>query len=907
MSSLIPGYNYDIFISYRQKDNKHDGWVTEFVDNLKGELESTFKEEISVYFDINPHDGLLETHDVDESLKDKLKCLIFIPIISRTYCDPKSFAWEHEFKAFVEQASDDQFGLKVKLPNGNVASRVLPISIYDLDPADIDLCESVLGSVLRGIDFIYAEPGVNRPLKPDDDEKVNLNKTKYRNQINKVGNAIKDIFSGLQPEKQELLPGEKRLVPPGDESSFKDIEHAISLKLSRRILPAGIAVISIIVIVILIFYPRLFKKNDSLASMTFPVTVMNEYGEKEQHRVLRKEYITNKLKVLPFNNETGDSTKNWMGFGIRDALYEDFLQFNYMVINQQDVELAYISFFSRDYYDIDRFMDLQEKIKRADEDNCPYFLTGKYTENDGYFEVSSQLYETSSGSIKNENTFIGNDLFGLVDSISLQTRRDLGVDQIILNSTPDLPVGEITTNNLDAFCKYIEGMHDLLNNGDRRKIRQAVDIDTTFVIPLIHLAFNNLFYQAAPVTARKDINQTMRHRERLSEYRNIETRIIYYRILGEIEKAVRLMEMSRELQPYNSNLLEMLYNIYDENGLDFKAMKTAEEFNKLFPDNPTYQLYLIRAYLLTGRYKKGFKLVERVLETNPDNIDALLSLGELYLRLDDYEAAEEMYNNLIIKFPEQEPFCSLMLEHIEFARVNEPDPDFLKKLPGLYRANHSPMKEINYIIDKQFLANRATTQGGLFLYPVSDTQFVFVYDHYAMIHTYIRDDEGEIIKYLHQENRVDPRAAPKLVFWKQDSLITNAEKLLASGKHSDALVLFKEACASHPEHYYIENYIKHIEFYLSPEYNNYIPVFDSYAGDYSGPEGDLKIIEENGRYYYRTPIFRQFEILPLTKDLFMVPDSYLRTIQFFTENGSVTGFKIIYREVRGDAYFSRVD
>ena len=35
MPSIIEGYNYDIFISYRQKDNKYDGWVTEFVDNLK--------------------------------------------------------------------------------------------------------------------------------------------------------------------------------------------------------------------------------------------------------------------------------------------------------------------------------------------------------------------------------------------------------------------------------------------------------------------------------------------------------------------------------------------------------------------------------------------------------------------------------------------------------------------------------------------------------------------------------------------------------------------------------------------------------------------------------------------------------------------------------------------------------
>jgi hypothetical protein len=120
MASLIPGYEYDIFISYRQKDNRGERWVSEFVESLKAELESTFKEEISVYFDINPHDELLETQDVDASLKEKLKCLVFIPILSRTHCDPKSYAWECEFKAFVEQASHDQYGLKIKLPNGNV-------------------------------------------------------------------------------------------------------------------------------------------------------------------------------------------------------------------------------------------------------------------------------------------------------------------------------------------------------------------------------------------------------------------------------------------------------------------------------------------------------------------------------------------------------------------------------------------------------------------------------------------------------------------------------------------------------------------------------------------------------------------------------------------------------------------
>ena len=210
MSSIIEGYNYDIFISYRQKDNKGDRWVSEFVEALKTELESTFKEEIRVYFDSNPHDGLLETHDVDASLKDKLKCLVFIPIISRTYCDPKSFAWEHEFKAFIEKASQDQFGLKIKLPNGNVASRVLPVCIHDLETSDIKSYEKVLGGVPRGVELIYISSGVNRPLRSkEDNPNDNLNRSFYRDQINKLTLAIKEVISGLSKEPTEMFTEKK--------------------------------------------------------------------------------------------------------------------------------------------------------------------------------------------------------------------------------------------------------------------------------------------------------------------------------------------------------------------------------------------------------------------------------------------------------------------------------------------------------------------------------------------------------------------------------------------------------------------------------------------------------------------------------------------------------------------------
>ncbi|MBW6479890.1 MAG: SUMF1/EgtB/PvdO family nonheme iron enzyme [Bacteroidales bacterium] len=281
MSSIVEGYSYDVFISYRQKDNKYDGWVTEFVDNLKRELDSMFKDEVSVYFDINPQDGLLETHDVDASLERKLKCLIFIPIISRTYCDPRSFAWDHEFKAFIEHASLDQFGLKITLPNGNVANRILPVRINDLDNADIKLLESILGGILRGVDFIYKSAGVNRPLRSkEDNPHDNLNHTIYRDQINKVALTVRDIIESMKvsvsPElaKQkeiQIKESEEKKKIKVDESTGNEViepkqvlrtdkieperEKGISLLMKTRILiPTILGTIAILVITVFLLH-----------------------------------------------------------------------------------------------------------------------------------------------------------------------------------------------------------------------------------------------------------------------------------------------------------------------------------------------------------------------------------------------------------------------------------------------------------------------------------------------------------------------------------------------------------------------------------------------------------------------------------------------------------------------------
>lgn len=197
MASQVPEFEYDIFISYRHNDNR-SGWVTEFVNSLREELATIIKDPVSVYFDSNLYDGLLETHNVDKSLEGKLKSLVFVPVLSQIYCDTKSFAWQHEFCAFNRLALLDTPSRDIPLRNGNVSSRILPIVIHNLDQEDTSLLESELGTKLRSIDFTFRAAGVNRPLRKDDKRSENINNLSYHDQLNKLANAIKEIIAAIK-------------------------------------------------------------------------------------------------------------------------------------------------------------------------------------------------------------------------------------------------------------------------------------------------------------------------------------------------------------------------------------------------------------------------------------------------------------------------------------------------------------------------------------------------------------------------------------------------------------------------------------------------------------------------------------------------------------------------------------
>lgn len=268
-----PGFNFDVFISYRQNDNRiagtgGEGWVNEFVSHLTNELESMVKGGVSIYFDSDPKHGLRETDQVNASIDSHLKSVVFIPVLSQTYCDTASYAWTEEFIRFIRNCTQDALGNSVKLHTGNVVSRVLPVCIHELDHEDQSLVERHLEGRLRAIPFVFKSAGVNRPLRArEDDPMKNINRTLYRDQVNKLALAIKEILETVRkPDQRYATPA-------------REVKRSVILEGLQVAQPPSVRFIAI--------FPLVFKSSHPEEEFLSQGFAEDLFGSLRQIRTLR--------------------------------------------------------------------------------------------------------------------------------------------------------------------------------------------------------------------------------------------------------------------------------------------------------------------------------------------------------------------------------------------------------------------------------------------------------------------------------------------------------------------------------------------------------------------------------------------------------------------------------------------
>lgn len=582
MASIIPGFEYDIFISYRQKDNKYDGWVTEFIENLKKEIEATFKEDVSIYFDSNPHDGLLETHNVNKSLEGKLKCLIFIPILSQTYCDPKSFAWRHEFVAFNKLSKEDQLGRDIKLTNGNVASRILPIKIHDLDAADKATIEKEIGGALRAIDFIYKEPGVNRPLKPADQKADNQNKTDYRNQVNKVANAVKELLAAIQ--QPSLSPINNR-------------QPITSTKSKNR--SFVIAVLTVV----------------ALALAWFAYSKLGA----DKHPTLDKS-----IAVLPFADLSQSKDQEYFSDGLTEELLD-------LLSRQKELRvIGRTSSFA--------FKGKNEDLRTIGEKlGVSYILEGSVRKSGPKLRITTQLIKADDGSHIWSETFERevNDVFGIYDEIAsnIVKKLDLTFSTLSRKSRPEVYDMILQARYLSTQPNRILETKELwqralaLDSTDARIWAGLANYygarlwqyDSSYMTDSdLALRFAERAVALDPnlADARQVMANMLRNRwewQRSLEQSKIATELnptsygMIYMSLGDLHKQLEVCKVAVNSDPLSAGHWRNLAATYFFMGNYQESIKAANQALKLVPNYSEVHNWIGRSYISQGRYDEALR------------------------------------------------------------------------------------------------------------------------------------------------------------------------------------------------------------------------------------------------------------------------------------------------------------
>jgi TolB-like protein len=607
MPSLISNYEYDIFISYRHNDNR-SGWVTEFVKSLQEELSATIKEPVSVYFDSNPHDGLLETHNVDKSLETKLKCLIFIPIISQTYCDPKSFAWQHEFCAFNKLAKEDQFGRDIRLNSGNVASRILPVKIHDLDAEDKAAIENEIEGVLRAIEFIYKEPGVNRPLTPNDSKNDNLNKTDYRNQVNKVANSVKDLLYSIR----QSSPTAGSVVQP---------KSAIMVIGGKHRKVKVIAALFILFFGITLVY--LFNK---------PLDVKSIENSKKT-----------RIAILPFKL-IGETGGEYFAAGMKEMLVKHLRANEKLSVPPSLVAT-------------DRFLATNlTHLEIANELNADFLVNASTQKWGDSIRLIIELIDPRKDEVRWNRDFrtVYSNVF------EIQEKMAVGISEALeatVSRTTKEKIDRIPTQNVEAYDLYLQGIEYLTRYLEKgfdqqfnRKARQlflrSIQVDPEFADPYIALATTyfqiRLDNKSHIDTLEILINKGLEIYPSFSEGLNLKSQFLFFHKQDTVS-AFRMAEEGLIQDPYSRRLMMWIGWLYHYWLKDGREIKGLQYYLQAYYSDPqhdeTWNTFanIGSFFCHIGDFSRSEYFLQEAISLHPKDLFLLSQLGYLYIRSGQYD------------------------------------------------------------------------------------------------------------------------------------------------------------------------------------------------------------------------------------------------------------------------------
>lgn len=297
------------------------------------------------------------------------------------------------------------------------------------------------------------------------------------------------------------------------------------------------------------------------------------------------------------------------------------------------------------------------------------------------YRFAMELRSTDDARPLADTSFEGPDLFVLADEMSLWILETLEVPTAGIENRP---VADVTTTSAEALQAVVEGSmtqyFDQDLEGGLAQYQRAIELDPTFAIA--HLAE----YQTLALLGRQgegvaSIDAAMKYSYRLNERTKYMVRANYHAARGEIDKtlavldmwctqhptdpaAIRMQALNRamvqddavaedaarrllELLPDDVGAMQVSLQVAQMIGDPVLQLDSAQLWTQVSPHEAAPLLALARAERANGDLAAAVSTLEQASLLAPNDIDVQRQIGDLHIRVGDFDAARELFDELL--------------------------------------------------------------------------------------------------------------------------------------------------------------------------------------------------------------------------------------------------------------------
>jgi len=388
----------------------------------------------------------------------------------------------------------------------------------------------------------------------------------------------------------------------------------------------------------------------------------------------------NSIAVLPFENKSGNADSDYLSDGVAESLIYKLSQLPNLKVSPRSSVFRYKG----------KEIDV-EKI--GAELGVDAVMSGRIIQRGDSLTISVDLVD-----VRNQKTLWGEQYERKMSDL-LATQREIATVitqklQLRLSGESQQKLAKKYTDNNEAYQLYLRGQFhyakrtkdELLKSIDA--YQQAIKLDPNFAMAYVGMARSfNVLPSFAFMSPREAMPQAKTAAERavqidpnlaeahgalanalaLYDWNWAESEREFKRAIeldpnvaeihnrygrsflipsGRFDEAITELKLALELEPLTITNGGNLTAAFLRQGKYDLGLEQAKKTSALDPNHPISRVWLAWAYIANGMYGEAISLGENILQTNPTDQDALLTVGSAYAKLGRRGDAENVINKL---------------------------------------------------------------------------------------------------------------------------------------------------------------------------------------------------------------------------------------------------------------------